>query len=244
MLSDKLEKLGFNQKEAKLYLALLELGEGTIVDIARKSGLKRTTVYNMLDALMIRGLISQNKKGKRVLYVAGDPRAIGENFKEKEAIFQKTLPELFSIAKIFEKKPAILYFEGINGIKEVYMDELEVKDSEQLCWWAESYEIFGDDFLIDYYMPERVRKNIWSRAIVPDSEYTRLHQKEDQKWLRQMRLAQLEPTFAELEITLYGNRKISIKSFQEKFALIIESKALYNTLKNIFELQWRSLRPK
>jgi sugar-specific transcriptional regulator TrmB len=241
MMQNQLEKLGFEEKEAKLYLALLELGEAGIGDISRKSGLKRTTVYHILDALKLRGLISQSQKGKKVLYLAEDPRSIGQDLKEKEALFQKTLPELLSIANMFEKKPAIRYFEGLSGIKEVYMDELKAENSELLCWWAESYAIFGDEFLIEYYMPERLKRKIWTRAIVPDSAFAKEHQKEDAKYLRQIRLAQLEPTFAELEISLYAKSKVSIKSFQEKFALIIESKALFNTLKNIFELQWKSL---
>jgi HTH-type transcriptional regulator, sugar sensing transcriptional regulator len=242
MMQGKLEKIGFHPKEAKLYLALLELGEGSIVDISRKSGLKRTTVYNILDALKNRGLISENKKGKKILYIAEDPRSLGEDLKEKEALYHKTLPELMSIANFFEKKPAIKYFEGISGIKEVYKDELKYPSSELLCWWSESYDIFGDEFFYDFYMPERIKKKIFVRAIMPDNEKMEKYNQENQQQLRQIKLADLEPTFAELEISLYGQNKTSIKSFQEKFALIIESKALYNTLKNIFELQWRSLK--
>ena len=241
MLQKKLEKLGFESKEATLYTALLELGEAGIVDIARKSGLKRTTVYHILDSLKLRGLVSQTKKGKKVIYIAEDPHSIGEDLKEKEKLFRKTLPELLSIANLMEKKPIIRYFEGLNGIKEVYKDELQQSDSELLCWWAESYEIFGDDFVIDYYMPERIKRKIWNRSIVPESKYAHYHKQFDQKSLRQIRIAPLDPIFAELELSLYAKNKTSIKSFQEKFALIIESQALHNTLKNIFELQWKSL---
>jgi HTH-type transcriptional regulator, sugar sensing transcriptional regulator len=242
MMQNELEKIGFHPKEAQLYLALLELGEAHIVDISRKSGLKRTTVYNILDSLKKRGLVSENKKGKKVLYIAEDPHSIGEDIKEKEALFHKTLPELMSIANFMEKKPAIRYFEGINGIKEVYKDELKFGDSELLAWWAEGYEIFGDEFFYDYYVPERIKRKIWTRAITPDNEKMRKYNQENEQQLRQVRLAGLDPIFAELEISLYGKNRTSIKSFQEKFALIIESKALYNTLKNIFELQWKSLK--
>ncbi|MFA7319152.1 MAG: helix-turn-helix domain-containing protein [Parcubacteria group bacterium] len=242
MLQKKLQQLGFEEKEATLYAALLELGEAGVVDIARKSGLKRTTVYHILDNLKLRGLVSQTKKGKRVIYLAEDPHSIGEDLKEKEKLFQKTLPELLSIANLMEKKPIIRYFEGLNGIKEVYKDELKQSNSELLCWWAESYEIFGDAFVIDYYMPERIKRKIWNRSIVPKSEYALYHKRFDQESLRQIRIAPLDPIFAELELSLYANNKTSIKSFQEKFALIIESKALYNTLKNIFELQWKGLK--
>ncbi|OGI28664.1 MAG: hypothetical protein A2288_00785 [Candidatus Moranbacteria bacterium RIFOXYA12_FULL_44_15] len=240
-MQNQLEKLGFDPKEATLYLALLELGEAGIVEISRKSGLKRTTVYHILDDLKSRGLVSQNQKGKKVRYMAEDPHSIGQSLKEKEALFEKTLPELLSIANMFEKKPAIRYFEGLNGIKEVYNDELKHESSELLCWWAESYAIFGDEFFYDYYVPERLKKKIWVRSIMPRNDAMAKYDANNEKELRQVRVADLEPTFAELEISLYGKSKVSIKSFQEKFALIIESRALFNTLKNIFELQWKSL---
>lgn len=242
MLQKDLEKLGFEAKEAKLYLALLELGEAGIIDIARKSNLKRTTVYHILDALKLRGLVSQTKSGKKVRYLPEDPRSIGQGLKEQERLFEKTLPGLMSIANIFDKKPVIRYYEGLSGIKEVYRDELSVeKGSEMLCWWSEGYTIVGNDFFYDVYMPGRLKNRIRMRAIAPDNDYVRNEKKYDEKFLRKIRLADLEPVFAELEISLYGNNKTSIKSFHDKFALIIESKALFNTLKNIFELQWRTL---
>jgi len=241
MLQKNLEKLGFENKEAILYTALLELGEASIVDIARKSGLKRTTVYHTLDSLKTRGLISQTKRKKKVFYIAEDPRSIEQELREKELLFKKTLPELMSIANFLERKPIIKYFEGLSGIKESYKDQLNYGHDEILTWWSESYKIFGDEFFFDYFMPERLRKKIWVRAIACHSHYMESQKKEDEKSLRKIKLANLEPTFAELDISLYGKRKVAINSFHEKFAIIIESKALYNTLKNIFELQWKNL---
>lgn len=242
MLQKDLEKLGFETKEAKLYLALLELGEAGIIDIARKSGLKRTTVYHILDTLKLRGLVSQTKSNKKIRYIAEDPRSIGQEINEKEKLFEKTLPGLMSIANMFEKKPVIKYYEGLNGIKEAYRDELTCKNGgEIICWWSEGYTIVGDDFFYDFYMPERIKNKIRLRTISPDNSFARKEKEDDKKTLREVRLADLEPIFAELEISLYNKNKTSIKSFHDKFALIIESRALFNTLKNIFELQWKSL---
>jgi hypothetical protein len=44
-----------------------------------------------------------------------------------------------------------------------------------------------------------------------------------------------------VEISLYGQTKIAVLSFEEKFGLIIESKDVFDTLKAIFELIWQSL---
>lgn len=241
MIQNYLEKFGFDKKEAKLYLALLELGEGTIQDMSRKSGLKRTTVYNTIDSLKKRALISSTIRGKKTLYLAEDPRTINNNLEEKKAMLNKIMPELLSITNFLEKKPTIKYFEGIDGIKEIYKDILNYPGQENLAWWSESYEVFGENFFYEYYLPLRIKKKILSRVITQDNKYWRKIQKNDTKELRQIKLAPLNARLFELEISLYGNSKIGIMSFQEKFGLIIESRALYNTLKSIFELQWQSL---
>lgn len=241
MLPDKLQKLGFETKEANVYLGLLELGEGNVQEIARKSGVKRTTVYHILEDLKVRGLISLNKKGKKILYVAEDPRSIEQDLKEKQSYLQSFLPEILSIANLIDKKPTVKYYENLEGIKEIYRDELKYFDSELLAWWSESYEIFGDDFFYNYYMPQRLEKKIWVRAIAPENEYTKQMQVEDAKNLRKIKLMSNGKQNAELEISLYGKSKISIKSFQEKFGLIIESRPLYNTMKMMFEFVWQAL---
>jgi len=46
---NELEKLGLNEKEARVYLALLELGESNIQGLSAKSSVKRTTVYDILE---------------------------------------------------------------------------------------------------------------------------------------------------------------------------------------------------
>lgn len=241
MLQKTLEKMGFEEKEAKLYLALLELGEAGVQDIARKSGLKRTTTYHVLDSLKTRGIVSLAQKGKKVHYIAEDPRSIGEDIKEKEAVFKKSLPELLSIANILENKPSIRYFEGISGIKEAYRDELKFPDSEILAWWSQSREVLEEDFFYDFFVPQSLEKKIWTRAIGPKNEFMIKMQAEDSENLRETRLTPNMEKSMELELNLYGKNRISVISLEEKFALIIESKALFNTMKGIFEIQWQTL---
>jgi HTH-type transcriptional regulator, sugar sensing transcriptional regulator len=244
MLEKKLEKIGFQEKETKVYLGLLELGEGGVGEIAQKSGVKRTTVYHILEDLKARGLISLVKKGKKTLFSAEDPRSIGDDLKEKQAYFQSILPEILSVANFMEKKPVIKYFETLKGIKEIYRDELKCPDSEILAWWSDSYEIFGEDFFYNFYMPGRLANKIWVRVIAPDSEFTRKIQLDDVKDLRQIKFMPAMKQNAELEISLYGKSKISIKSFRENFGLIIESRPLFNTMKMMFEFAWQVLPEK
>lgn len=57
-IADVLQKIGLQQKESAVYLALLELGTADVSGIAKKAGIKRPTCYLVLDDLKNRGLVS------------------------------------------------------------------------------------------------------------------------------------------------------------------------------------------
>jgi sugar-specific transcriptional regulator TrmB len=242
MLLQELNKLGLNEKEAKAYLALLELGEASIQQISKKSGIKRTTVYDIIESLRQKGLLSSISKNKKTLFFAENPAKIEESLDEKKNVLRKILPELLSITNLMEKKPKIRYFEGIEGIKDVYRDTLNYPDQELLAWVSEEAVIaFDEEFLNDYYLPKRINKKIWVRAIAPDKDYMQKYKGLDEKSLRKTKLVSMEKFPIEVEINLYGKHKIGIMLFSEKIGLIIESKKIYNTLKSVFEMNWQSV---
>ena len=52
------EALGLSNIEAKVYLSLLELGNAVANKVAEKSGIHRRTVYDALETLIEKGLVS------------------------------------------------------------------------------------------------------------------------------------------------------------------------------------------
>jgi sugar-specific transcriptional regulator TrmB len=241
-LKNDIQALGFNEKETSVYLACLELGEVNIQTIAKKSKVSRTTVYDIIESLKQKGLISITKRDKKVFYYAEDPRTLETQMEEKRGILSRLLPELLSIANTLENKPKIRYFEGNNGIKEVYKYTLLFPDQELLGWGSEkAIENFDADFLNDFYVPARIKNKIFVRAIAPDNAIWRKYKTLDEKSLRKLKLVS-EDTFPfDVEINLFGKRNSAIFSFEEKIALIIESEKIYKTLKSIFELNWSAI---
>jgi sugar-specific transcriptional regulator TrmB len=238
-----LEKLGLNEKEARVYLALLELGESNIQGLSAKSSVKRTTVYDILESLKEKGLITEITKNKKTILMAEDPRKIENILDEKKDTFKRVLPELLSITNVLDNKPKIKFYEGINGIKDVYRDTLNYPDQELLAWVSnEAIHSFDEEQkFLDYYLEKRKDKKIWVRAVAPDNEEMQNYKGLDEKSLRRTKLVSQEEFPFEVEINLYGRRKIGIMSFGEKLGLIIESEKLYKTLHSIFELNWKML---
>lgn len=239
MLSDNLQEMGLNEGEARAYLAMLELGESSVAQIAKKANLKRPTTYLIVEDLKEKGLINMAKRGKKTHFLAEDPRKIVEILEERKEKMNRIMPQLLSITNFIDKKPAIRFFEGIEGIKSVYRDTLNYPNQEMLTFFSETYAThFEEDFFNNFYIPKRVEKKIWARAILPMQKKIKELTNRDTEQLRQTRLVPKKTYAINIEINLYGKRKIGIVSFEEKFALIIESEKIHDSLKNIFELVW------
>lgn len=242
MLKKELGKLNLTDREADVYLALLELGETSIERVSKKSKIKRTTVYDVIRSLKDKGLIGSVKYKKRALYYAEDPRTLENQLEEKKTVLNNILPQLLSMSALIDNKPDIKFFEGIEGIKNVYQDTLNHPNQEILMWGStDVHKYFDDDFMWNYYVPRRIEKKIWMRAIGQDLDVVRKIQSQDAKHLRQTRFHNFKELTFDVEINLYGKRKIGIMSFKEQIGLIIESEKIFNTLKSIFELNWKML---
>lgn len=242
MLKDDLITFGLDEKEALLYLSLLELGEASVLNIARKSGLKRTSVYHLLESLKNRGFVGIiSKRGKQV-YFAQNPRKLESELEEKQSTLKKMMPELLSLANLIDKKPKVQFFEGIGGIKAVLDDELESSEGEMVGWWTEGYlATLGEDYFVNYFNPKRIEKKIFYRSIVSEGAHYQELQKYSQKNLWKIKMMRPGEYSLETDVVVYGRSKIALISYEEKISLVVESIKLHNTLKAIFEAQWSSI---
>ncbi|MDO8589742.1 MAG: helix-turn-helix domain-containing protein [bacterium] len=241
MTSTDLQNIGLDGKESTAYLALLELGEATMGGLVKKSGLKRTTLYDTIESLKGKGLVSTAKRQKKIIYIAEDPRKILEQLDEKKSAVEKMLPELLSITNTLKQKPRIRYFEGLEGIKEVYRDTLRYPDQKVQAWVSEEMVLEFDKKFMDEYPKKRTEKKIWAEVIAPDLPEIQRYKGLDTASLRTTRLIDPERFPLAVEISLYGPDRIGIMSFQDQLGLIIESGPMARTLKSIFALQWESL---
>jgi sugar-specific transcriptional regulator TrmB len=235
-----LAQLGLSGKRADIYLAALELGSATVLEIAKKAALKRTTCYDVLLDLQTKGYVFETIKGKKRLFLAEDPEKIQKMLRHKESLFSEILPQLKSIYNIKGVKPKIRFYEGKNGLREVYADTLLYSD-EILCFASEHVvNVLGMDWAEDY-LKMRVKKGIHVRNIAPDTGLTKRFVAQDQAQFRSSKLVSSQKYPFSIEINIYGHQKIALMSSKEETGIIIEGQEIHNTLKLIFELLWDTL---
>ena len=233
-----MEQLGLEGKKADAYLAALELGSSSVIEISKKAGIKRTTCYDILMDLEKEGLISETSKGKKRLFVGEDPEKIQRNLKNKERLFSEILPQLQSIHNVRGAKPKIRFYEGKEGLKEVYEDTLKYK-TEILGFASDDImKVLGMDWAMEY-LAKRKKNGIWAKGIVPGTEM--LKENFISKDLEQLRITKVidhkKYPFS-IEINVYGHQKVALMSAKEEIGLIIEGEEIHKTMKLIFQLIW------
>lgn len=256
LLLKKLEKTGFTDKEALVYLALLELGGAFPSKLAEYTSLNRSTVYKILLNLSIKGIVNEIENRNKLFYQIEKPERFikySENrVKQAEEFLEKSkliIPEINQLHNLLGEKPKITYYEGIEGIIEMYQDHFSTKKPYEMLAWADATELkeFLPKAFFDDYVKTKEKLGIITRGIIPDtSDGRKFNQTRydglDKKVWPQIRFASPDKFPISGEIVIYGKNKVSITNFSKTNAIgtIIEDEKIHNMLKSIFNLCWES----
>lgn len=242
-LIQELKKLNLTEKEARVYLALLELGPSTPYKIAKRSHLKRPTAYVIAEELVEKGLIIQMTGEKQKMYIARSPESYVEEVENRVREAKKIVPELMAMQKRKSDKPNILYFEGLEGMRQAY--EYKLKDfagKEIVGFFARLNEV-DKELHTQVFIPwndAKIENDISVRGFTVDDpkmkDYTKYFGTTkgmiDAKFLPES----VYSADCSFEIFDWGTRTVIMRTKQ---AIIIESTEFALAMKQIFELLWK-----
>ncbi len=247
-----IDNLGLDKNEANVYQALLELGPATVSQITKKASITRTFGYQVLEKLSIYGLVDRvSGEGVKIRYTAQHPRRFVQFIQNRKNQWERRLkdaeqklPDLVSLYKIAEK-PVVKYQEGVEGVKSIYNQTLESKEEilsilDIEGWDVPEFSQWGKD-----YNRERSQKKINERILILDTpqgrkwmkdykgsfKYTHYH------WVKPEQLPGIKDFGG--EINIYENKVVmALLKKPNLMGVMIESSALSNILKALFELAW------
>lgn len=137
MLEKYLQDLGLSEKEAAIYLALLQVDNASVIDLSKKTGVNRSTTYVILDSLAKKGLVSETTIGKKTHYQAEPPERLETYVEKRKSEFDEQakrltdlIPQLKGIQRESGERPLVKYFEGIEGMK-TSSEELFYNDMDE-----------------------------------------------------------------------------------------------------------------
>jgi len=250
-LIKELKKLNLTEKEARVYLALLELGPSTPYKIAKRSRLKRPTAYVIAEELVEKGLIVQMTGEKQRMYIARSPESYIEDVENRIEDAKKILPELLALQRKQSDKPNILYFEGVEGLKQAYDYKIsDFKGKEIVGFFARADEL-DKSLTNEVFVPwneNKIKHDISVRGYLVDDqklskEYGRFLSPADKqaKGLIQAKFLpeKLYSADCSIESFEWGVRIVIMRSKQ---AIIIESFELAKAIREIHDLLWEKTK--
>ena len=240
-LQHVIQSVGLDAEEAKLYIAGLKLGTSPASAYAKNTGFNRITTYNQLEKLTKRGIFSAVRKKNAKWYQPISPEKLSIEAHKNAESLERVLPDLRGLMGNHHRTPRVRYYEGAEGVRDVYQDTLSAQTD--ILNFANSDIIRSFCKVYDKeYVAQRVKKGIHLKGIAPDDDAGRKVQGKDKESFREIRLVSVKEFPINNEINIYDN-KVAIISFSEDetevFGVIIESKEVAQTQRQIFEMAWR-----
>jgi len=239
-----LQELGLSNGQIAVYSAVLELGISTLNSIQEKTGIERRNIYDILNKLIEKGMISYTlEKGKKT-YQCTPPNRIIEEIKRKQnnlKELENTMPDIKNLFNISKPDIRAEVYRGIESIKTLLHESLEFK---------ENYWIGGNsgvqktqlDVWFKHWMKERAEKKIMMYDLVSfgasleglDPKDTKAHKKEYYKYC-----SLPKGFYTPLVIFIFGNKVAQILWNQQPFAMVIESQEVRDSFMKYFNYFWK-----
>lgn len=237
-----MKNLGLSEKEAAVYLALLQGGRATAYQIAKRSGLKNPTTYVILDSLIARGSVRKLMQGRGAMYEAGDPVELFVEARSRIEQAEAALPQLRALAQKEKQSISASYYEGMDGLQELYGNLLN-KTGGKTCVGFFAHQKDTPKVLQDYWTvlnAQMVQRKISLRGVTTKDETTDeyFEFKKIPKELLDLKALPADEYSSNISIEVYDDYT-QIVSHRYMQGLLIQNPDIANVMRQIFEIVWK-----
>jgi len=240
-----LESAGFTKGEIKVYLSLLELDETTTGDIIKKSKITGSKVYEILEKLIEKGLVSYIIKEKTKYFQASSPKRLLDYVDKKERNLnnqkneiKKLIPQLESKTKLKTTTQSSQIFEGYEGIKTVFnliLESLKSNDEYYAFSLGEELKDKQVELFLQNYHQKRITKKINVKIIAQKNE------KELFKELGKLKGIKIKyyKNPVPLGVFIFKDYVATFRFKDHPVCFLIKSEKISNSYKNFFRELWK-----
>ena len=241
-----LEALELSRQEARLYLLLIEFGSSPVGTLARKGEIKRTNLYNTLEKLSQKGVVSEYQKGHVRYFQAAEPEKLIKIQKQKKRNLEKSiknlkeiLPSLEAIKNPMVAPPKVRYFEGKSGLEKL-LDQILTNESFDAYFNTESaYNTFPK--VVAGFLESGNQLKLPIREIMVNNKGAKQYIKKIQNPNHHYKLLPKDKMIY-TDTLIYGNKVAFISYVGHTFGVVIESEDMVQSQKIAFEMMWNNLK--
>lgn len=232
----ELKTLGLTQGEIKVYSAVLHIGSSSINNIHERIGMERRAIYDIINKLIEKGLLTYTvEKGRRTYQCSSPNKLKDEVNKRIESLkeFEKRIPEIEEIYKSSKPKINAEIFRGSEGIKAVWEDMLNFKEIR----WIGSGRYVPKKFPLwfTHWNKRRIHQKVmWINLMRAEMRA------EIKKPMQYERMKFLPKEFSgnPIVISIYGDKVANFTFREEWFAFIIQSRDISENYKKYHKFLW------
>lgn len=234
-----LRKIGLSEGEIKVYHALLEIGITSINSIHEKVGIDRRNIYDILNKLIERGLVSYSEESGKKVFKITNPNKIFSYIEEKKESLDTVKMEVSKIIPSMQEKftsqKLELFseiFKGAEGIKAVWEDMLNYKE---IRWLGSGYYV-PDKFpaFFKQWNKKRAEKKILTIHLFREDKRSIV----SKKLFPHARFLPEEFNGNPTVTVIFGNKVAQFLFGENLFAFVIESKELAENYKKYHKYLW------
>lgn len=232
-----LDNIGLSKNEARVYIALLEIGISTVTSIAKKSRVHRTNVYDVIERLVQKGLISYIIKDDKKYFEATDPNNLLSVLKQKEDKLKDILPQLLLVKRL-SKKTEIKVYEGVIAARNTFLSFLEIGEPIYMYGTIKGIKNILGEHILDRFQKERIEKKIPQKIIYNHDATERINE------LKKLPLIEIKALPKEFDSPMSTNICGDIVYFRlydrdPTLIIWIKSKDIADVYKKYFQIMWR-----
>ena len=242
-----LKSIGLTENEIKIYIVLLKGGSATAYELSQKTGIYRTHIYDKLEQLMEKGLVTHNYQAAKKYFQATSPEKIKHYIEEKkkelelkEKQIDILLPQLKAMADLPEEDTRVEVFKGKEGLKYFLKDIIKTKKEVLVTGiddskYNETLPIFMEQYFRDLKLNkiteriitiEKTKAFRFNKKLAPTTKYRFLEEK------------QFNPT----NTFIYGDKIVIVSWGTPITATMIKNKGVAETYRNYFNLLWKTAK--
>lgn len=233
---EQLQKIGLNKNQAKVYISLLSRGSQFLQELSLNTGIKRTTLYLVIEQMTEQDLLDIEINKKRKKYFIKDPRFLLRQLKEQHYLLDALMPELSDVYSNKSAGSKLKFFDTEAGLKATLREITSLDSSEELLTIESDIRKslnIGYDFWKEI-LAQKKKRGIKSRTIIPSNE-------KDEFIIRDHDIKIRTSSYLNnFKISLYlAGGKTIIMIPEDSLCIIIENQKITKSLVILFEIVWR-----
>jgi len=241
-MHEELRDFGLTENEIKIYLTLLSMDSSSPSEIAEKTGLSRPYVYDVLERLLEKQMVSTILKKNKKHYTAVDPKRLVELARQKMDTIEKVVPELMKLRSSSKEKIKVELHKG-RYVYKILLNDILVnlkKGDEVLIYGIDDETLVNLDrytpIYLDQYLARINKLKIKERLIgkegslmLPEAKTTKY------RFLP-------KKIIGSTAFEVYGNKVAIFLWGDPSYLILIENKEVADSYRNQFEMIWKQAK--